>query len=405
MGSIPTVSIALMTTAPPALSQAERRRRERRRAALRRRQLALVVALSGLIVLVVVWISSCGSDESGRRGLGLRGGEAEERVSFVLAASGDLLIHSPIYARARDRAGRYDFAPMLRYVSPYIEGADVALCHVETPMTSESPSGHPLFRTPGDLAKAIRSTGWDVCDTASNHSLDMGQAGINATGKFLDRAGLAHTGSFRSPRERGGTTILDVKGVRVAFLAYTETTNGLRLPHWWSLNLAHAARIVTDARLARSRGADAVVVNLHWGQEFRHSPSVSQLRLARSLTRSPDITAIVGQHAHVVQPIRRIGGKLVVFGEGNLLSNQTAACCPAASQDGIIALLRFEVADGNARVASVGYVPTWVRHPDYAVLPAQRGIREGWAEAASLRRSHRRTVSVVGRGRGYGPAE
>ena len=30
----------------------------------------------------------------------------------------------------------------------------------------------------------------------------------------------------------------------------------------------------------------------------------------------------MGQHVHVVQPIRRINGKVVVFGEGNLISNQ-----------------------------------------------------------------------------------
>jgi Bacterial capsule synthesis protein PGA_cap len=49
------------------------------------------------------------------------------------------------------------------------------------------------------------------------------------------------------------------------------------------------------------------------------------------------VTAIVGQHAHVVQPIRRVNGKIVVFGEGNLVSNQSGACCPTESQDGLIA--------------------------------------------------------------------
>src|SRR5512135_1642893 len=90
---------------------------------------------------------------------------------------------------------------------------------------------------------------------------------------------------------------------------------------------------------------------------------------AAKLTRSPDITAIVGQHVHVVQPIRLINGKLVVFGEGNLISNQTSACCPTASQDGVIALLTIVVSHRGARVTAVHYVPVWVRHPDYAVLP------------------------------------
>lgn len=326
-------------------------------------------------------------------------------MRFTLAAGGDLLVHSPIYARAGQGGGRYDFKPMLRYLKPYVKGADLALCHVETPMTSGKPSGYPLFETPAELAKAIRWTGWDVCSTASNHSLDRGQAGIAATAGFLDRVGVEHTGSFSSRAKSKRTTLLDVKGRKVAFLAYTERTNGTPLPHPWSLNLAKARAILADAGQARRRGASAVVVSLHWGNDYRHKLSRAQLRIARALTRSPNVTAVVGQHVHVVQPIRNMNGKPVVFGEGNLLSNQTAACCPAGSQDGILALLDFVIDRAGARVARVRYVPTWVRHPDFAVLPVRRALRFGWADAASLRRSYRRTVAVIGRGPRYGPVK
>jgi hypothetical protein len=88
-----------------------------------------------------------------------------------------------------------------------------------------------------------------------------------------------------------------------------------------------------------------------------------------------------------------VNGKPVVFGEGNLVSNQTAACCPAASQDGLIALIDFVERDGRVRARRVRYLPTWVRHPDYRVLPARRGSV-----------SWRRTVSVAGRARWLRPA-
>src|SRR6202022_2464145 len=137
--------------------------------------------------------------------------------------------------------------------------------------------------------------------------------------------------------------IRTVKGVRVAFLAYTELTNGIPSPHPWSVNFASASVIRADAHRARLLGARVVIVNLHWGDENVSQPSTFQLRLAAALTRSADITAVIGQHVHVVQPVRTINGKLVVFGEGNLISNQTSACCPTASQDGILALLTIVV--------------------------------------------------------------
>jgi Bacterial capsule synthesis protein PGA_cap len=180
--------------------------------------------------------------------------------------------------------------------------------------------------------------------------------------------------------------------VEVAFLSYTAVTNGQPVPHSWSFNWARAGRIVADARKARRRGADAVIVNLHWGTEFSHAISPAQATLARQLTRSPAITAIVGQHVHVVQPIRWVNRKPVVFGEGNLVSNQTAACCPAESQDGLIALIDFTATGDRVRATRVRYLPTWVRHPDYKVLPASPG---------SL--SWKRTVAAAGRRPRIGP--
>jgi hypothetical protein len=324
---------------------------------------------------------------------------AEDPVRLTVVASGDFLVHSPVFRRALALGGgRYDFVPMFRYIRKYVKRADLAICHVETPMTNGPPSGYPLFNTPPALARAIKQTGWDVCDTASNHTLDRGQNGIRATIRHLNRVGVRHTGSFLTRAQRRRAVIMNVKGLRVAFLAYTQHTNGLALPHRWSLNLADPKIILADARRARNRGAQIVIVNLHWGDEYRHAPSAFQRSLARRLLRSRAITAIIGQHVHVVQPITKAAGRLVVYGEGNLLSNQTAACCPPASQDGLIALLQIAWdAKRGGRVERVRYVPTWVRHPDYTVLPVGDALRHGLADPAALRASYRRTVSVAGR--------
>ncbi len=326
-------------------------------------------------------------------------------VHLTIEANGDLLIHSPVWQRAQQLAGGsgYDFAPLLRYVKPYVAGADLAICHVETPMTPAPPTGYPVFNTPPALARAIKATGWDICDTASNHSLDQGQAGIASTAAALDRAHVGHTGSFAKPAGRRRTLIVRAKGVRIALLAYTEMTNGIPLPHPWSVNLAHAGRILADARRARRRGAQVVIVNLHWGTEDVSQPDVFQRQLADRLTRSRAITAVIGQHVHVVQPVARVNGRIVVFGEGNLLSNQTPACCAAGSQDGLLALLRIDVAGGRARLRRVRYVPVWVRHPDYAVLPVGDALRRRLADPAELRASYGRTVRIAGRGRGIAP--
>jgi hypothetical protein len=327
-------------------------------------------------------------------------GSQSRSIQLVVEASGDLLIHSAILERALVLGGgrHYDFAPMFAQIKPYIRGADLALCHVETPMTPAAPAGYPTFNTPPALATAIAQTGWRACSMAATHSLDQGQAGVDDTIRALDRAGVAHTGTFSSAAARRTPLIMTVKGVRVAFLAYTEQTNGIASPHPWSVNRASAAQILADAHRARAGGAQVVIVNIHWGDQYVARPSSFQLALASTLTRSPDITAVIGQHVHIVQPIRILNGKLVVFGEGNLISNETTACCPAASQDGMIVLLTITVDSRGARVSFVRYVPIWVRHPDFMVLPAGTAWRTDPADAAALRASYERTVAAAGRG-------
>jgi hypothetical protein len=337
---------------------------------------------------------------AGAAAAGRHGHHGSHVVRLVVEASGDLLIHSAVFERALVLGGgrRYNFAPLFAQIRPYIRRADLALCHVETPMTPAPATGYPVFNTPPELATAIRQTGWRACSTAATHTLDQGQTGVDDTIRALDRTGVLHTGSYTSVAAQRTPLIMTVKGVRAAFLAYTELTNGITSPHPWSVNRASAARILSDARRARRDGAQVVIVNLHWGDEDLARPSRFQLQLADRLTRSPDITAIVGQHVHIVQPVRIIHGKLVVFGEGNLISNQTSACCPAASQDGMIVLLTITVDSRGARVSFVHYVPVWVRHPGYVVLPAGTAWRTDPADAAALRASYERTVAVAGRG-------
>lgn len=326
-------------------------------------------------------------------------------IRLTIAASGDMLIHSPIYERALALGGGsdYDFARMLAPLRPWIRDADLAICHLETSLDgSRPPSGYPLFNSPPSLAAAIESTGWDACSIASNHAVDHGQEGIDATLETLDRAGVEHAGSYSSERASRRPLLIRVGKARIALLSYTTDLNGLEPPAPWSVNLVGGPEpVLRDARRAVARGADAVIVNVHWGSgivpEYTHAPSAGQREFVARLARSAAVTAIVGQGPHVVQPIERIEGKYLVFSEGNLISNQgPAAGLPAASQDGLVALLDLFVRRDSARVKRVRYLPIWVRHPDYVVLPAIGGT------AADARA---RVTSVVGRGDGVAPAD
>ena len=319
---------------------------------------------------------------------------------FTLAASGDVLIHEGPEKRAQVEAGPgegYDFRPMFARVRPILSSADLAICHLETPLSPDNTdiSSYPRFNVPHELADALSYAGYDACSTASNHSLDRERAGVVSTLDALDAAQVRHMGTSRSAGGRK-SAILRVRGVNVALLSYTYALNGHR-SSGGLVNMMEETRILRDARRARSEGAEFVVVSLHWGLEYQTEPRLEQRTLARALLRSAAVDLILGHHAHVVQPIGRVGSKYVVFGMGNFLSGMD--CCPESTQDGVIVMLSVQERQGRFQVTQVRYAPTWVRPLSYTVLPVRWAIRHAEVSPElrqALVASRRRTVTAIG---------
>jgi Bacterial capsule synthesis protein PGA_cap len=293
----------------------------------------------------------------------------------TLAFSGDMLVSDELRAQAaRNATGAggagFDFSPMLADVAPVIRAADWAVCHQETPISADNRdlSGYPTFSAPYQLAQAEKAAGYDACTTASNHTVDKGLAGIEATLDTFDRVGIRHVGSARSAAEASRWTIYRVRGVRIGHLAYAYGLNGFTAPTPWSVNLIDPARIRADAAAIRRAGAQFVVVSLHFGTEKVQTPSAYQRQVVEAVLRSPDVDLVVGHHAHVVQPIqRRPDGRWVLFGLGNLLAQQALMPGEGSTpphRDGVIVRVTIVPgAGGRYAVRRVGYVPTFVQAP------------------------------------------
>ncbi len=313
-----------------------------------------------------------------------------ERTVTVLGA-GDVLIHPEVWQQAeRDSgAGRFDFFPMFRPVSETISGADLALCHLETPLAAPGGpfAGYPAFSAPPQVLQGVKKAGFDGCSTASNHSIDKGEAGVLRTIEAFDAAGLGHTGTSRSAAQANTPKIYPVRGVKVAHLSYTSGFNGLNRPPGkeWLANRIEPARIIAMAKRARDAGAEIVVLSLHWGTEYQHEPDAGQRDLARVLLASPHIDAILGHHAHVVQPIEKIGGKWVVYGMGNQLARHAEPI--DENREGIMARLTFtEQAPQRWKVTTIEAIPTWTElAPDLRLLEPARVLADPATPAARRR--------------------
>ncbi len=336
---------------------------------------------------------------------------ADRPRRFTLVATGDVLLHPALWRQAEADAGStgrgdLDFAPMLAPIRPLVEGADLALCHLETPLAKASGPflGYPLFSGPPQVVDGLDRTGYDACSTASNHTFDQGSAGIERTLDTLDAAGIAHTGSARTRAEATRTTIVDAAGVKVALLSYTYGFNARSYPGGdrWRANVIDVDRILAAAATARKHGAEVVVLSLHWGTEYVQRPSRQQRDLAPRLARSPDIDVIISHHAHVVEPVQRIGRTWVVYGLGNLLAWHSTPGDPNA--EGL--LVRFTLTEGASTrgtrrfaVTKAEYAPIMVaRDTPIRVLDVRRALAQekyGSSTRARLEQALARTTRVV----------
>ncbi|NSC24718.1 CapA family protein [Streptomyces albus subsp. chlorinus] len=259
------------------------------------------------------------------------GGPAQR--GFTLVATGDLLVHDSIIRQARADAGGsgYEFGRMIEAAKPMVRDADLAICHMETIYGPDGGpfSGYPLFKTPPQLARSVKSAGYDSCSTGSNHTLDDSTDGVRRTLDAMDAVGLKHVGSARSAHERRKPAMMRAGGAKVAQLAYTYGTNGISIPQDkpWLVNLIEPERIIRDARAARRAGADVVVVSVHWGTEWQQEPDSLQRSVARKLTASrshglKDIDLVIGTHAHVPQAYEKVNGTWVVYGMGDQIAGK-----------------------------------------------------------------------------------
>lgn len=328
-----------------------------------------------------------------------------------LAFTGDLLSHTAVFRQAQANGGdelAYDYRPMFEPVREALSNADLAICHLETPLSPDNSglSGYPVFNAPGDLAAAIAQVGYDGCSTASNHSLDQGIAGIEDTLDVFDQAGLGHAGMARTALEAAIPRLYSVNGVTIGHLSYTYGLNGFILPDdkSWAVHVNSAEDILVEARTAIELGAEFVVLSIHWGAEYQVAPTTQQRALAKELLAGDEIDLIVGTHAHVIQPVERLGGNLVIYGLGNFLSNQSPqSCrsCPPESTDGVIVLVDLvEGESGDLEVAAISAVPTWVDRRTFTIVDVgaalaagsspelTRQLEQSWARTTTTLRSY-----------------
>lgn len=321
---------------------------------------------------------------------------ATPQQSIEIKLAGDILLHDTSRNSAKLENGGFDFNPYFSLIKENL-AADLSICNIESPVDAyggnQNLSGYPRFNIPREIITALKNAGFNMAVTNNNHALDKGYSGAMHTLDALAAEGLSQFGLYRSAQEYNTPKIVEVKGFKIGLISFTAGTNG----HLADLSAAEQAYILRtinvnsdasvnqatqEVKALRQAGAEFIIVNLHWGTEYKDEPSAAQRSAALALCEAgADI--IYGLHPHCVQPIEKktlSDGRtaIIAYSLGNFFADQISLNKPEnLTQHGaILNLTLTRGAEGLRLEAS--YTPTFV-HRDilragslysYRIVPA-----------------------------------
>lgn len=271
--------------------------------------------------------------------------EQETTTSMSMVMVGDNLIHSSIYKDANRLANGngYDFKPIIEFIKEKVQNYDLAYYNQETVLggTKLGISDYPTFNSPQEAGDAMLDAGFNLVSLATNHTMDRGEKAVLASREYWDtKENVLAVGSYSSEETQNKVEIREKNGITYAMLNYTYGTNGMPVPNGkdylvnvWPTDLElndykrdtkyqeYKEQVKKDIQAVRGQ-VDVLMVAMHWGVEYTHTPTDYQVDSAKFLAEN-DVDIVIGTHPHVIQPVTWIDDTLVFYSLGNFVSAQT----------------------------------------------------------------------------------
>ncbi len=366
------------------------------------------IRIVGVCLSLVLGLSACSASKAtvtSTKSPSTKPVVAKPLRSFTVVSSGDLLLHERLWNQAIQDGtnGQWNFYPQLADISSMTKTANLALCHLETPLAPLGGhyTGYPVFNSPPQIVSAVKKLGFDMCDQTSNHTFDAGSAGIKRTLDDLDKVGIAHTGTYRSAAESKRLLIMNVDTkngpVKVGILAFTYGFNGFPYPEGktWLANQINLDKVKHDAKALRTQGADVVILKMHWGSEYTNYPNGYQTGLAKAIAKTGLVDLIDGDHTHSVQPIQKIGNMWVIYSHGNLAAAQREP--ETIKSEGVVTRWTFTESKNHVfRISKAEFAPTLITDNfPVRILDVKKALHTGKWISTTKARLHKALIRTT----------
>ncbi|MGP9592857.1 CapA family protein [Halomonas sp. AOP42-C2-25] len=260
--------------------------------------------------------------------------------TISIGAVGDVLPHSNVLKRALSgSSGIYSFGKMLTPCASFFSNVDISIINQESIVAGEKfgISSFPKFNAPVSILSDLKKLNIDVLNVANNHLLDKGEEALKESIANIKDFGFGVIGAYEKGDSNGGALLLEKNGIKVKFISYTDgsklnldVVGGLNVNYFkgesYSLRMNRRISSIKKDILNAQKESDAVVLSLHFGEEYHRQPNSFQREMISSIAET-GVDVIIGHHPHVLQPIEWVQnskGKnvLVAYSLGNFFTGQ-----------------------------------------------------------------------------------
>jgi len=277
--------------------------------------------------------------------------------SLSILLTGDIMLNRGVESViAKHGAGDWMFP--FAYTGDTLKRADITFGNLEGPVSDKGENVGSIysFRMDPHVPDTLARAGFDIVSLANNHIGDWGREALEDTMRRLHRAQVAYAGTGWNSVEAYTPTVLEARGKRVGFLAFSDTG-----PRWFEAGEALSGvavlppgaagiGVVEKVVLQASKKVDILVVSFHFGEEYEETPNARQRALARAAIDA-GARVVAGHHPHVVQSVEEYGNGVIAYSLGNFIFDQNFS---AATMEGLMLKIEF---DGENTIAAVIPIP------------------------------------------------
>jgi poly-gamma-glutamate synthesis protein (capsule biosynthesis protein) len=315
----------------------------------------------------------------------------EEPITTIhIRAAGDLNVTKSVVESGLSANG-FDFNRAFKDVAAILSEADLTVMNMEGNFCGE-PYGTETTSAPTELLRDLRGAGVDLLQVANSCIINNGMIGMTSTLNAIRSAGIEPVGAYANEaelRQSKGYTITDVRGVKVAFVAFTKGLGGRGMPAGNEnlVNLLYEDyattyrkedkdRITTILKNVETEKPDITIALVHWGSEYNDAHSATQESI-KNLLFANGVNAIIGTHPHYVQKMElNDDGTFIAYSLGDFISDADRA----GTEYSVV--LDLEITrnnmTGETKVTGYSYTPIFTAADDKGILRVLR-LREGIA--------------------------